>query len=200
MNRQLGEHIAYTDKQFSELRKALRLERQLGSRAWNAVARVESRWESEKSQAFPPLLRAVLAANELYWSDFGAFLRLNGTDGRDAAVLRGHARDTLATLVGSFAAEERRGPATIEDWLSPLVAAAISADQRDGAVYLLEDSPREVQPLAASAAVRLRGEDGALPDRVPKLMLPKHLGEVAVREVVRRIETEDGGRGPMERR
>ena len=189
IKRQLDEHIERTDKQLSELRKALCLEG-AERRAWNAVERVKSRWESGRFDAFPPFLRAVLAANDLYWSDFGAFLRLNGRDEHDAAKLCEHARDTFAALTHNFAPGEKQGPAAIEDWLAPLAATGISADRRDVAVYLLEDSPCDIQPLAASAAARLRGPDEALADNLPRLMLPKYLGDFAVREVESRITAE----------
>ena len=185
IKQQLDEHIKRTDKQLSELRKALCLEG-AGRRAWNAVERVESRWKSGRIDAYPLLLRAVLAANDLYWNDFGAFLRLNGRDERDAVELCEHARDKLADLTRG----EEQGPAAIEDWLAPLAATGISADRRDVAVYLLKDSPCDIQPLAASAAARLREPDEALPDNVPRLMLPKYLGDFAVREVERRIAAE----------
>ena len=80
--------------------------------------------------------------------------------------------------------------------MAPLAAAGISADRRDVAVYLLEDSPYDIQPLGASAAARLRGPDEALPDNLPRLILPKYLGDFAVREVERRIAAEtNGGKG-----
>ena len=192
INQRLDEHIERTEKRLTELREALCLEG-AERRAWNAVERVESRWKSGRFDAFPVLLRAVLAANDLYWSEFGAFLRLNGKDEKDAAKLCEHARDTLAALTHDLARGEQQGPAAIEDWLAPLAAADISADRRDVAVYLLEDSPCDIQPLAASAAARLRGPDEALPDNLPRLMLPKYLGVFAVREIERRIAAETGG-------
>ena len=198
IKQQLAEHKELTDKKFSDLREALRREC-TGRRAWDAVGLVRSRWERGTFDAFPAFLRAVLAANELYWSDFGTFLRLNGASEQDAAKLCEYARNTLAALTRNSAAGERQRPRTIEDWLAAPAETSLSADRRDVTIYLLEDAPLDVQPLAASAVTRLHGPDGALPRNVPRLMLPKYVGEFAVREVERRIEAEDGERGRGQR-
>ena len=193
IKQQLGKLIERTDKRLSDLQEALRRE-SAQRRAWDAVNLVGSRWESGRFDAFPTFLRAVLAANDLYWSDFGAFLRLNETSRQDAAKVCEHARNTLATLTRVTAAEEQQRPRAIEDWLAALTETSLSADQRDIAIYLLEDAPPDVQPLAASAGIRLRGPDEALPRNLPRLMLPRYLGEFAGHEVERRIEAEDGKR------
>ena len=189
LGRRLDEYKQHTDGQLSELREALKLET-AGRRAWNAVEYVESRWRSNRYDAVPPLLRTVLAANDLYWGDFGAFLRHNGTEEKETRKLGEHARDKLGSMAQSFAATEWQGAAPIEDWLDSLEDTTISEDWRDAAVYLLDGSPSDVQPLSAAVAARLQGRNDAFPDALPRLARPAYLGELAVRGVVRRIEAE----------
>ena len=193
ISQRLDEHIKHTDKQLSQVYEKLRRE-SARNRAWDAVNGIGPRWKKGEFDAFPPLLRALLAANALYWDEFGAFLRLDGSDEQDVTKLCEHARNTLGVLAYELLPAGQQGPATIEDWLAPLAATCLPAERRDVAAYLLEDSLCDDQPLAASAAARLQGSDEPLPRNVPRLILPKYLGDFAMREVERRIAAEANGR------
>lgn len=193
LGQRLDELVKRTESEIAGLHEKLGVE-SAGRRAWNAVERVEARWRSRRFGAIPPLLRTVLAANDLYWGDFGAFLRLNGADGKESRDLVEHAQYTLANLVDGLVASNLAGPVIVESLLEPLEDMTISADWRDAVAYLLEDAPGEVQPLAAAAAMRLQGSKDALPDKLQRLIRPPYLGELAVRETVRRIESEQHDR------
>ena len=185
LGRLLGKHVDEISNQISDLQGE-----SARGRAWDAVARAESRWGSRRFDAIPPLLRVLLASNELYWSDFGAFLRLKGTDSKDACELVGHSQDILANLADRLIGSERSRLIIIERCLESLEDMTISADWRDAVAFLLEGAPRDVQPLAAAAAERLQGSDVVLHDGLPRLVQPRYLGELAMRETVRRIESE----------
>ena len=191
LDRRLGIHIESTEKALADLDEEFRQE-SARVRAGEAVTRAKERWRHKRYDGLPPLLRTVLAANDLYWGHFGAFLRLNGSDGKDADELIGHARDTLGNLVDDLARSEKVGLdiVIVERWLGPLETNILPADWREAVAYLLEGVPREVQPLAASASMRLQGLKHTLPENLPRLIQPSYLGELAVRETVRRIEFE----------
>lgn len=184
----LEAHIGSTEAALSKLHEELAL-----GRAYDAVARAKERWLHKRYDGLPPLLRTVLAANELYWGRFGAFLRLSGSDGKDVDELIGHARDALGNLAGDLAARSERvgsGLVIVERWLEPLEDMAVATGWQDAMAYLLEGTPEDTQPLAAAAAMRLQGSQAALPENMPRLVQPSYLGELAVRETVRRIESE----------
>ena len=103
LERQLEDHIASTKGRLSNLQQALVVE-STRSRAGDAVLLVKERWRTRRYEAVPPLLRVLLAANDLYWGDFGAFLRLKGSDDEDACQLVRDARDVLANMASDFAA------------------------------------------------------------------------------------------------
>ena len=189
LGRRLTAQIKCLEVKLSTLQKVIRVETARG-RAWEAIAAADSRWRSSSFDGVPSLLRAVLAANDLYWGDFGAFLRLNRGNGEDADKLLEHARYTLGNLVDDFAAAEQTDLIIVERWLEPLDDMSVSTDLRDAIEYLLEGTPCDVQPLAAAAAVRLQGSKDALPGNLLRLVQPRYLGELAVRETVRRIESE----------
>ena len=193
LDRRISAYAERTERQLSELREELRKESS-ERRAWNAVERMESRWKSERYDPLPALARTVLAADGLYWGDFGAFLRLQGTDEREADDLCGHARDVLGNMARGFLAEEHQDFVIVEDCLASLDRMQVSADWKDAAAYLVRGSPQSVQPLAAAVENRLEGRSSALPDTLPRLMRPAFMGELAVREVERRIvvERQDG--------
>ena len=189
LNRQLADHIASTEYGLLDLQQALAVE-SARSRAEDAVIQADARWRARRLEKIPPLLRVLLAANDLYWGKFGAFLRLKGPDDGDACDLIDHARNVLANLAADFAAGEEPESLIVDHWLDPLEDAAFSADWRDAIAYLLEGASQEDQPLAVSAWMRLQGSKEDLPRNRPRLVQPSYLGELAMRETVQRIETE----------
>ncbi|MDE0417113.1 MAG: diguanylate cyclase regulator RdcB family protein [bacterium] len=189
LDRRLADHIACTEHRLSELQQALAIE---GSRnrAWNAVAAAKERLLNNRFKAVPPLLRVLLTANDLYWNDFGRFLRLKGPDDKDARDLIDHARNVLGNMAADFAVGEERESFIVDRWLDPLRDAALPTDWRDAIAYLLDDASPGSQPLAVSARMRLLDSKEELPHNRPRLAQPFHLGAMAMRETVRRIEME----------
>ena len=189
LDRRLEALIKRSGSEISALRHELSIE-SAGRRAWNAVSRAGSRWRNPGVGRVPPLLRLLLAADELYWRDFGAFLRLNATDPKDARELVGHAEDTLAKMAADFAASEGSKVVVVDCWLEPLEQAGIPEDWRDAIAYLLEGASPDDQPLVVSAAMSMQGAMEELPDNRPRLVQPPHLGKLAMQETVRRIESD----------
>ena len=189
LERWLADHIASTDDRLSDLQQALDIE-SARSQAWDAVAGAEARQKNPRFESLPRLMRLLLAANDLYWGKFGAFLRLKGPQDRDACVLIDHARNVLAKMAADFAAGEERESIIVELWLDQLREAVLPTDWRDAIAYLLDDASPGDQPLAVSARMRLESSKEELPHNRPRLVRPSHLGELAMLETVRRIETE----------
>ena len=189
LSRRLVDHVASTEDRLSDLQQAMVIE-SARSRAEHAVAVAKERWRSRKFEKVPRLVRLLLAANDLYWGRFGAFLRLKGPDDRDACDLIDHARDMLANMADDFAAGEERESVIVDLWLDQLRDAALPTDWRDAIAYLLDDASPGDQPLAVSAWMRLQDSKEELPRNRPRLVQPGYLGEIAMRETVRRIETE----------
>ncbi len=189
LDQRLANHIESTEHRLSDLQQDL-ADQKLEGRAWTSVAAAKERLLSNRFKAVPPLLRVLLAANDLYWNEFGAFLRLKGPDDRDAWGLIDNARNVLGNMADVFAVGEERESVIVDLWLAPLRDAALPTDWRDAIAYLLADASPGDRPLAVSARMRLQDSKEELPRNRPRLVQPFYLGEMALRETVRRIATE----------
>lgn len=171
-----------------ELRAGLRLV-EAGSAATDHLIRVGDRWNGALHH-LPPIARLVQLLDELYWFQFGSYLRLEHRS-EERQLKLSVLRDRLQRLLsGSLqrnaatAALHYDAACPLSTWLAPIQSMAET--DRYVMAYLTSDAERDRRPLTATLAAVLHNE-AELPTRMPRILDVDRLVDIGMREFEARV-------------
>lgn len=150
----------------------------LRAAATEQMDHVISRWEAGEFDAFPLGSRCYVALHELYWGEFGEYLRLHA-EANNIGTLLGTLQNRLAARLKDGAAGEDALPLSV--WLAPALVHEESADFFiEGLAYLGSNVSADGKPW--SYTLTQLPEPGGAPTEVARFCAPAVLSHRVTRE------------------